>query len=246
MSKFGGRDFILAIQDSKKVGSVGVDKPPVSYESKQIITDSALNYAKSKNIPMERCFSTRKNETQLGSYFKNYSINWNQGKFKALSIASLVTLNTTDKLFIFAHGNNFGVAYMADDTPINAMGDNAMALAKMLRQHGLTQVGLITFKACYVGRDRFLENFSSALALNGIRAGWIKGYKGLAATVQKQGGGFTEEITNKNGAILVDNQRFKIVRGPGQVFEGQSFGRYVGQTSQADLRNFALLEEGAG
>jgi hypothetical protein len=249
MSKFGGGDYVLVVQD-RKGDTVTADKPTITYGSKQIITDSASSYMKSKNIPANRCFSTRKRETNLGSYTKGFSINWNQGKFSALSPTSFLSVTENDKLFIFAHGNDFGISFMSDDglrpegttAPKNAAGDNAVALAKMLKAHGLSRVGLITFKSCFVGRGYFLNNFASALAMNGIQAGWLKGYKGAAATVAKTGGGVTEEIT-RNGKVLVDGQRLKVIRGPGMLFEGQAFGRYVGQTSASDLRTFALLED---
>jgi hypothetical protein len=249
MSKFGGGDYILVVQD-RKGDAATADKPAITYDSKQIITDSASSYAKSKNIPIDRCFSTRRSETENGRYGKGFSWNWNRGKFSALSPTSFLRVTQQNKLFIFAHGNDFGISFMSDDglrpegtqAPINPAGDNAVALASMLKAHGLSEVGLITFKSCFVGRGYFLNNFASALAMNGIRAGWLKGYKGAAATVEKPGGGVTEEIT-RNGKVLVDGQRLKIIRGPGLVFEGQTFGRYAGQTSPSDLKTFALLED---
>jgi hypothetical protein len=154
-------------------------------------------------------------------------------------------LTERDKLFIFAHGNNDGIAWM---TAANAGGDNALELAEFLRKYGLWRVGLITFKACFVGRAQFLRHFAEALAAKGIAAGWLKGYKGIAETDFKPGGTGAhndgrgtnlkpyERVTRskKDPTELVNDSRVRIVRGPGRLFEGQNFGRYLEVTSASD------------
>jgi hypothetical protein len=94
-----------------------------------------------------------------------------------------------------------------------------------------------------------LKRFAVALAANGISAGWLNGYKGIAETVTKGGGGATEriwkdkamtkELTVSDGDDLVNNNRYRIVRGPGRLFEGEEFGRHKGVTSQAEEDSFA-------
>jgi hypothetical protein len=242
MSKFGGNDYILVVQDAGW-GRVGKDKPEVNDASKNIITNSAAQYANAKMIPLFRRFSTRTSETTGG-----YGPNANQ--FFALNKFSLTRITEEDKLFIFAHGNGVGIAWMADDSSGSlADVENAGTLAKFLRRHGLTKVGLITFKSCLVGRNQFLKRFAVALAENGISAGWLKGYKGFAETVAQDDGGPTESIWKDKdqtkpvitgaGDDLANNARLRIVRGPGHLFEGKEFGRYKGVTTQDEDAGFA-------
>ncbi|WP_158747377.1 hypothetical protein [Acidisphaera sp. L21] len=245
MNKFGGSNYILAIQDQKG-GTVGINKPAISRASKQVITDSAMSYASAKSIPLQNRFSTRRTETTDGDRIKGWLPNFDLGKFTPLASHSLAGVTQDDKLFIFAHGNDYGVAYMADDFPMNASVENANALADLLRRSGLRSVGLITFRACFVGQNNFLRDFALALAGRSIKVGWLKGYKGTAATTAKPGG-FTEEVelggkvlTNAGPtATIVNNPRYRIVRGPGGLFEGKDFGRYQGNTPAALGRSFA-------
>jgi hypothetical protein len=169
--------------------------------------------------------------------------------FTPVTAQSLARVTEQDKLFIFAHGSNVGIAWMADETAgYLASTDNSKLLATFLRNSGLRRVGLITFKSCFVGRSNFLNKFAVELAREGIRAGWLKGYKGAAETIAKDGGGFTEKITSKGATLVsegqdvVNNDRYKIVRGPGGLFEGSTqYGRYQGTTSEKDSQAFAAL-----
>ena len=261
MSKFGGTDYILVVQD-KADGPAAPDKPKVTEHSMQIITNSAMNYALEKNISVERRFSTRDDETTSGFVsVRQLFGDKNAGKFSPLTGQPFSRLTETDKLFIFAHGVHYGIAWMTRTTAIakgyDPSADNAMQLAKFLRRYGLRRIGLITFKACFVGKGVFLNSFALALAANGIAAGWLKGYKGVAATEFKLGGtgAITFADTGQNAkpyevirksttdqTILVDDQRLRIVRGPGNIFEGQNFGRnqrYQGVTSNKDQQAFS-------
>ena len=245
MSKFGGKDYILVIQDVSW-GRVGKDKPEVTDDSKDVVTNAAMWYANAKGVPLWRRFSTRTNETTDGRGKR-------ADQFFPLSKSSLGPITEKDKLFVFAHGNGVGIAWMADDSRgSDADTRNAGTLAKFLRRHGLTKVGLITFKSCLVGRNQFLKHFAVALAQNGISAGWLKGYKGFADTVAEADGSVREEIskgkgkkkeviTQQPGDDLTNNDRLRIVRGPGRLFEGQEFGRYKGLTTQDEAAGFAKV-----
>jgi hypothetical protein len=54
--------------------------------------------------------------------------------------------------------------------------------------------------------------------------------------VAKGNGGATERIwkDQKKTVPVSDTDRYRIVRGPGQLFEGVDFGRYKGKTDQKE------------
>jgi nitrogen regulatory protein PII-like uncharacterized protein len=258
MSKFDGADFMLSLHDRKADGNIGgKDKPEVTRASKQTITDSAMSWGAVKGIPLQNRFSTRMSETPQAKFRWRYVINKdpNAGQFSLLGPESLVRITEKDKLFIFGHGNSVGIAWMSSGDLGSS--HNANSLAQLLYGSGLRRVGLITFKACYVGRADFLKQFAMALAGQGIAAGWLKGYKGIAKTNVKAYGSdgeptaVIEVIKDKDGNVLnsvgqdvVNNERYRIVRGPGRLFEGKSFGpRYHGTTTAADASAFAQAQQ---
>jgi hypothetical protein len=268
MSRFGGTDYILVLHDVGSKGHIGGDdKPKVSWRSKQLITVSANHYALAKKIPLSQRFSTRPGETTSPGFQRFYfdseeGVISNPGIFSPLTKISLTPVDEKDKLFIFGHGNRVGIAWMADYSLTESgrsAPSNALALAEYLHAHGLRKVGLITFKACLVAKNDFLQNFALALGVCGIEAGWIKGYKGFSDTFRpeidkakefvssdKEG---NNELTNPDlskatGKDLVNNERYRIVRGPGRLFEGQTFGkggRFIGSggPTEKEIADFA-------
>ena len=108
-----------------------------------------------------------------------------------------------DKLMIVAHGS---VNKVADKT--------ADELAQYLHEDcGLSEVGLITFKACYVGRGYFLHEFKNACILNNIKVGWLKGYRGATATV-KNAGKPTERVRHETTkGFKTGAKRYAILEG---------------------------------
>lgn len=225
MSKFGGEDWILVLQEHKE--SKGFIDDIVS---KRTITTSASQYATSKNVPKARRFSSRKAD-KSDPFLASFNL---------LSGNCLQGITSNDKLMVFAHGSDTGLAWMADGGDNAVLGGNALALARLLQKHGLSEVGLITFKACYVGRGEFLHTLAYALSSAGIKAGWLKGYKGLSQTKQS-GGDVWETIKSDDKRTLTDanedrtaaghvieTDRFKIVRGPGKLHKDTKVGRYDG------------------
>jgi len=207
MSKFGGVDYILNVQDFG-----------TSAKDKNIITESALRYAAYKHIPLQRRFTTRKRESDQRSKFDIRPFS-HKNEFNFVSENSLTPVTERDKLFIFAH---------ADDSEVGFA--EAKHLAGMLVAFGLRKVGLITFKACEVGSGTFLENFVAALERRAVIIGWAKGYKGEARTVTRRQGGVVikvfEKILDENEDVLTGDDRLKIVRGTTGLFS-QDFGRYT-------------------
>ena len=179
--------------------------------------NDALDYAKFKNIPLARRFSTRRRETESRGFDLRYFKFTKE--FTFLSETSLSPLTSQDKLYIFAHANPKEVGFTVP-----------RMLAGMLHANGLQAVGLITFKACEVGVGNFLETFVNSAVKKGIVLGWAKGYKGSAATVVHTTGhtvtGLSEKIYGDGDNVLTGNARVKIVRSPNCPF-AVSFGRYA-------------------
>jgi hypothetical protein len=135
-----------------------------------------------------------------------------------------------DKLMIIAHGSttHIGVESSARET-LGGDGFNAHELARWLVQWGITEIGLISFKACHIGAGKFLEDFVRHLPKTNLKVGWVKGYTGPAATIKRNaadalvlGGvaGKPYESISRNAGFLsfvgipiYGNERFKIVRG---------------------------------
>lgn len=83
-----------------------------------------------------------------------------------LSPTSLAPVDRTSKLMIVSHGNEYGLRGM-----------DAATLGRKLVNAGLKEVGLISFKACLVGKEGFLEILSKDIAMRGIDHGWLIGYR---------------------------------------------------------------------
>ena len=124
-----------------------------------VIRSSAIQWKDRYNLPINQCFSLLP-----GPHLS--------GNFTLLGQNSLNNITLADKLMIFAHGNAGSVHTY--DPP---------ALADLLANNGLTQAGLISFKACNVGSGNFLNQFHNACVLKGMEIGWYIGYRGTTATI---------------------------------------------------------------
>lgn len=81
----------------------------------------------------------------------------------------LSRVRLSSKLFLLGHGlpRSFTIAgklYFPD------------SLALFLRDFGLREAGLISFKSCQIGEHNFLNDFLSGLGRYGVKVGWLKGY----------------------------------------------------------------------
>jgi hypothetical protein len=217
-NKFGGKNYILCIEQSD-----------ASQWENDIITRSARAYSMKYGIPLQRRFTTRKGAMNR---LCDWDCTWDKlPDFQYLGPNAFRTCDMCDKLIIVAHG-----------TPSAVGNFSARDLSGYLSMSGLQRMGLITFKACNVGKDRFLYEFLKKLAQNQVYVGWAKGYMGAAETVWVPGkdpelGGLkpTEEVTVLQRAsdgdgdeieVLEGHNRYKIVRGLKNNWGDRQFGRY--------------------
>ena len=129
----------------------------------------------------------------------------------------LKKITMADKLFILSHGESNGQI---------GNGSSPDVLARDLKNWGLKNVGLITFKCCNLGIGSFLEMFVSACSGKKITVGWVKGYKGIAKTLYDLGG-TPYEFVRKGIIPKFGDDRVKIVQGnhptPIEKFERYSY-----------------------
>jgi hypothetical protein len=149
-----------------------IDEEGTKKRSKDIITNSALEYASKRNIPISRRFSTRRRDTRSPRFRR-----WREARFSALQDSSFRPCTADDKLFVFGHADPESIGSISSDNV-----DGPRALANFLKQHGCTRIGLVTFKACEIGQGDFLDRFVVAAASAGVMIGWAKGYRGSAST----------------------------------------------------------------
>jgi hypothetical protein len=170
----------------------------------KVINESASTYRKYYTLPRNRRFVPPGESTKADQ-------DWT-----TLGPDSLRNVKLTDKLMIVAHGSTTE----AGDRRFNALADD-------LASWGLTEVGLITFKCCYLGRGDFLENFVRyAEMVSRIRIGWVKGYRGPAQTWYGGPVKPSEQVLHHNGwGFKGGNDRYKIV--PGYAGLSRPGTRYV-------------------
>jgi len=95
-----------------------------------------------------------------------------------LSPTSLAAADRSSKLMIVTHGSESGPG-----------GIFMKMLAVKLKDAGLKEVGLISFKSCFMGNDEFLDYFSLYLSKNlGIDHGWLIAYRGEITTLKSRFG----------------------------------------------------------
>lgn len=195
----------------------------------KVINESAEVYREWEQVPDARKWS----DPAADGWQELYRGCFNQSGIPRPTLA--------DKLMIIAHGSttHVGVESSALETP-GGQGFDAHELVDWLVRWGITEVGLISFKCCYVGAGHFLENFVRHSAQK-LRVGWVKGYKGVASTIKRDwidtkfiGGvvGKPYESIGREGGVLAGvglplygNDRFKIV--PGNAAVDKLNSRYL-------------------
>lgn len=204
----------------------------------KVIDDSSEVYREWERVPDKQKWADPKSD------------GWQELYKGCFSDGGVPTPTIKDKVMIIAHGSttHVGTESSAVENPGGA-GYNAHDLAYWLNRWGIKEIGLLTFKCCYVGAGNFLEDFVRALGTNNLKVGWVKGYKGVASTIKRGWtdvpfiGGVTgkpyESISRESGLLasvglpLYGNDRFKVVRGnaamnvPNSRYELASF-REVG------------------
>jgi len=125
----------------------------------------------------------------------------------------LAEVDLSSKLIIVGHGHPWAIEGM-----------DASQLAHKLHAFGLRQVGLISFKSCYLGAGPFLDEFAAALDGHGTRFGWLIGYRGSVRLVRgptahgyHEAVGFEDFELHKVGLKNPDHERIRLVRGNADV-----------------------------
>lgn len=172
-------------------------------QERQVITDATDAYMEKYSVAKEKCWTNDLIRSARLKYLKSSPPN----------SVLLNAIKLDDKLMIVGHGSTTALAGLTGES-----------LAKLLSQWGLQAAGLITFKACHVGRANFLDEFVTACTKNTMKLGWAKGYNGSAATVSD----YHEEIFNPKyddnlpdfinqsrgqSQFLAGAARYKIVKG---------------------------------
>jgi hypothetical protein len=125
-----------------------------------------------------------------------------------LSSTSFASVDRFSKLIIVSHAND---CWINSWTPLE--------LAERLKAWGLKEVGLMSFKACFVGQGNYLDELGGCLSGLGIRFGWLIAYRG---SVELIGYSFsdTHEVINAEdrfwrafGWKMPDSIRIRLVRG---------------------------------
>lgn len=151
------------------------------------IKEAALRYRRRCKVPATHCF-------YLGDPVPG---------FGQLYAGSLAPVRLQDKLIVVSHGSPESI----DTLDYSKFGD-------LLRNAGLTQVGLLAIKACQVGKGNFLNNLSVSLA-GTVRIGWLVGYKHSVITRSgaHESTGFLDTVLQVLGSKLSDNHRVSIQQG---------------------------------
>jgi hypothetical protein len=93
--------------------------------------------------------------------------------FPDVSESCFKSCDSRTKLMICGHGHKLGMASAGSDD----YDYEARHIAGILQGTGMKQVGLISFKACDIGKKEFLENLLRALK-GTVDVGYVIGYKG--------------------------------------------------------------------
>jgi hypothetical protein len=185
----------------------------------KVINESAETYRVWENVPDNQKWA---DQEQTG---------WQGLENKCFKGKGIPAPTLQDKMMIIAHGSptHVGVPASAAETIMDGSGYDANQLATWLANWGLEEIGLLTFKCCYVGTGSFLEDFVRHASKKKLKVGWVKGYRGPAATMQRSWydlpviGGVRnqpyESIKRETGILstvgvpFYTDERFKIVRG---------------------------------
>src|SRR5690242_4361982 len=137
----------------------------------KIINESAETYREWEKVPPEQRWTNGKADEGWHELYKDC--------FKKEKLAP-PTLQ--DKVMIIAHGSTSHIGNDTDDDDATS-GFSASDLAAKLAFWGAKEIGLLTFKACWIGDSWFLSTFVMKCPDHGLQIGWVKGYKGIANTV---------------------------------------------------------------
>lgn len=141
--------------------------------------------------------------------------------FKGFQQDSLNCVNSdlATKVIVCAHGCKQG---------LNG-GMDAAGTAKYLKDLGVTQAGLIAFKACQVGKESFLDDLATALHQNRVSFGYLIAYKhSVWKTSHGRMRGFWGALEVKGK----DKDRVRIVQGKANV--AAPGPRYIAHTERLD------------
>ncbi|PHM65630.1 hypothetical protein Xsto_01779 [Xenorhabdus stockiae] len=113
------------------------------------------------------------------------------------------------KLIVVAHGSDHGNRIYHEEFG----GLDGASFARMLIDYGLTQVGLISMKACQAGKGEFLPTLVQTLIEEGVKIGWAIGYK---SNINLQDDSITTscwDVFTRPWHKLPDSQRVRIQQG---------------------------------
>jgi hypothetical protein len=148
----------------------------------RIIHDDASLYAQLEGVPPARRWSTHP-----------ANATWNKLESKCFAGPHSPTI--LDKVIIVSHADPTSIG--EEDTAKKMKAYSPSEFAHVLKNAWqMKGAGLITFKACRIGKGTFLEEFVACCKPNAacatdsctrklLKVGWVKGYTGSAMTVVK-------------------------------------------------------------
>lgn len=165
-----------------------------------VILRDATAWKQRYAIPDHLCFTA---PLKTGYSLKGY---------RPLTPGCLSFSDLETKIIVISHGLPTGIV-------INGRLSSARTVTDWLAQWGLGQVGLLTFRGCWLGAGTFLDEMAARLTKCGIAAGWLLGYKYAVSQV-----GFTAHecsgdadwrlrCRTKGRSKFPDSERVKIVQG---------------------------------
>ena len=178
----------------------------------RVIVKDALAWKARYQVPDQFCFSALDDDGRIPHGFIPLTS-------RCLSFSDAET-----KIILVSHGLPQGVW-------IRGSLRNAGVVSDWLKTWGVDAVGLLTFRGCYLGRARFLDDLATMLTVRGIRVGWLLGYRHEAwqwrGTWHECSGHYDGDIQDRtNGARKAsDRERVKIVKGNCDVSPPNGYSR---------------------
>lgn len=146
----------------KQAAIITVD--PANQDIAELATAWKRRYA----VPKERCFAI---QPSPGFALEG---------FTPLTPGCLWFSDLSTKIIIAGHGRPEGMAIGASlDLPDRGV-RGAGVLSDLLKTWGLRAAGLLAFKSCLLGKERFLDDMKLMCTVRGIRVGWLIGYRHVA------------------------------------------------------------------
>jgi hypothetical protein len=164
-----------------------------------VCRSDALAWKSRYSVPDELCFA-------------DFKAGYGLKGFRQLGPRSLVASDTRTKIIVVSHASSVGIA-------VEGLGYYPHDVAQVLREWGLRAVGLLAFRGCNLGKAVFLDALASCLSAEGIRCGWLIGYRHSASQLlgsSHECTGFLDVITRYatfGASKLPDNYRVKVVKG---------------------------------